>query len=60
MKAYRFVLTLFVLALSACSVKEINETTKTTERELTIEAYRADYGAETKTYLKESDGSING
>ena len=58
MKAYRFVLILFVLALSACSVKEINETTKTTERELTIEAYRADNGAETKTYLKESDGSV--
>ncbi len=58
MKVYRFILTLSMLVLSACNVKEIDETTKTTERELTIEAYRADDGADTKTYLKESDGSV--
>ena len=58
MKAYRFILALSVLAVSACSVKEINETAKTSERELTIEAYRADDDAQTKTYLKESDGSV--
>ena len=50
MKAYRFILALSVLAVSACSVKEINETAKTSERELTIEAYRAAEGKPAGSY----------